>query len=109
MAHNQIGNKCSSIAKNYAFRNLRQLNLSANKIGDKGATAIGKNLKWIHLEELFLHDNEIGDDGAIAISHNKVWKKLAKFEIQMNVFIIKIGRESLKKNPIFGSFVHFDQ
>ncbi|KAJ7988019.1 hypothetical protein DPEC_G00319290 [Dallia pectoralis] len=48
---------------------LRDLNLSHNLIGDRGARAIGKLLNRSKLESLTAHDNNIGGPGAQAIAH----------------------------------------
>mgnify|MGYP000856791752 FL=1 len=107
LAQNQIGDQgVLSIEKSLTFRNLSKLDLSGNKIGDRGANIIGLNARWIRLEELYLQENEIGDQGAQTISGNKVWKKLVKFEIHSNKHITEIGKEELRKNPIFGQFIH---
>ena len=107
LAHNQFGNQgVISIEKTLTFRNLIKLDLSANRIGDEGANILGLNVRWIYLEELYLQENEIGDQGAKAIGGNKAWKKLVKLEIHSNKHITEIGKEQLKKNPIFGQFVH---
>ncbi|XP_034096035.1 dynein regulatory complex subunit 5 [Gymnodraco acuticeps] len=48
---------------------LRELDLSHNLIGDKGARAIGKLLNRSSLETLNLCDNNIGGPGAKALAH----------------------------------------
>ncbi|CAL8317817.1 unnamed protein product [Merluccius merluccius] len=48
---------------------LRELDLSHNLIGDRGARAIGKLLTRSRLEGLDLYDNEIRGPGAQAIAH----------------------------------------
>ncbi|KAJ3607004.1 hypothetical protein NHX12_026519 [Muraenolepis orangiensis] len=48
---------------------LRELDLSHNLIGDRGARAVGKLLTRSRLEVLRLCDNEIGGPGALAIAH----------------------------------------
>ncbi|KAJ3606267.1 hypothetical protein NHX12_025787 [Muraenolepis orangiensis] len=48
---------------------LRELDLSHNLIGDRGAQALGKLLTSSRLEVLRLCDNEIGGPGALAIAH----------------------------------------
>jgi len=39
------------------------------------------------------------------IAQNTAWKNLRNFDIHTNPDITKTGKEELKKNPIFGSFV----
>ena len=107
LSNNHIGdNGAISIQRNVRFRSFKILNLSANKIGDRSAIAIGKRSRWTHLEELYLNENEIGDEGASAIGQNALWKKLTKLEIHANKKITQKGKEELKRNAIFGSFVH---
>ena len=42
----------------------KSFDLSFNKISDKGASTIASNMTWKELEELNLSHNEIGDEGA---------------------------------------------
>ena len=106
LSYNQIEDECiASILRNATFRKLSNINLSSNKLSDEAAIDIGRHVGWVHLEEMYLNENEISDRGAIAIGRNIVWKKLKKLEICENTKITQKGKEELKKNPIFGSFV----
>ncbi|XP_051908406.1 dynein regulatory complex subunit 5 isoform X1 [Hippocampus zosterae] len=61
--------KCKLLAKHLVDHpSLRELNLSHNVIGDKGAKAVGKLLNSSKLEILNLSDNIIRDVGASAIA-----------------------------------------
>ncbi|XP_036405655.1 dynein regulatory complex subunit 5 [Megalops cyprinoides] len=62
--------KCRMIVRSLLDHpSLRELNLSHNTIGDRGAKAIGKLLNRSGLEKLILCDNKIGGLGAQAIAH----------------------------------------
>ena len=49
--------------------NLEELDLSFNKIGDKGARAVGKLINQSKITSLNLLDNQIGHQGLAAIAH----------------------------------------
>ena len=49
--------------------NLEELDLSFNKIGDKGARAVGKLINNSKITRLNLLDNQIGHQGMAAIAH----------------------------------------
>ncbi|KAF3702991.1 T-complex-associated testis-expressed protein 1 [Channa argus] len=63
-------NKCRLLVKYLLDHpSLRELNLSHNLIGDRGARAIGKLLNRSKLEILNMCDNGISDPGAKALAH----------------------------------------
>ena len=72
---------CMSIAKGLTRnKSLRQLDLSLNDIGHKGARALADALKDSKLERLYLADNKIRDKGCVEITRalrgNQYLKKL---------------------------------
>ncbi|XP_019909256.2 dynein regulatory complex subunit 5 [Esox lucius] len=62
--------KCRLLVNNLLDHpSLRELNLSHNLVGDRGARAIGKLLTRSRLETLTVYDNNIQGPGARAIAH----------------------------------------
>jgi Ran GTPase-activating protein (RanGAP) involved in mRNA processing and transport len=66
LSHNQIGDKgAQALARAFQNSNLTKLYLNDNQIGDKGARAFAKALrKNTVLKEFYLSTNPIGDVGA---------------------------------------------
>ena len=78
------------IIENYhQLNDLKRLNLSRNKLSDKGGELIGCNKSWVNLEELMLRETGIGDKSAVSLGSNYTWKNLKKLDLSQN----NIGNE----------------
>ncbi|XP_041721707.1 dynein regulatory complex subunit 5 [Coregonus clupeaformis] len=83
--------KCRQLVNNLLDHpSLRELNLSHNLIGDRGARAIGKLLNRSKLESLTVYDNNIRGPGAQAIAY-----ALAKNSslLSLNLRLNRLGDE----------------
>ena len=77
---------------------LEELDLSFNKIGDKGARALGKLINESKIKSMNLLDNQIGPHGMAPIAHAlKKPTHLKKLNLRLNKL------ESHKGSPEFDS------
>ena len=90
LSENKIGNKgCEALARNTTWKSLKNLFLRSNKINYFGINALIQNKSWSELEVLDLTSNEVGEQGVISIAASENWKNLRCLDLAKN----KIGDE----------------
>jgi hypothetical protein len=66
------------------LRNLRDLDLSYNSVGPKGAAVLAGSAQLGKLWRLNLHDNFVGDAGLIALAQSQVLTRLLELDLEQD-------------------------
>lgn len=74
-------------------------------IEDTGAEGLARNKSWRNLEELDLLNNSIGDEGALKLSKNTEWERLKLIRLKYNKlsnasFLMRYSNERYSKELI---------
>ncbi len=73
------------LIKQFLTPDKKNLDLSNQNIGDKGAITLSKSKSIKRLKKLMLPNNNIGDEGIIAIANSENFKNLTDLDIYGNV------------------------
>ena len=72
------------ISVNSDWKNLRKLDLSSNKIGNKGCQVLASTKAWKNLKSVILQENTIGEEGIHEIVKKKPWPNLEEINFSQN-------------------------
>ena len=98
LSHNKIGEKGAEyLSSDEIWKGIQELDLSSNNIGAKGAEYLSSNRTWTNLQALDLSENNIGEKGAEYLRNNQTWTNLQTLDLSHNKIGEK-GAEYLSNN-----------
>jgi hypothetical protein len=81
-----LDNDAMMILTNIEFKNLRELSLAYNSVGERGIAALVENSSLSNLLSLNLHDNHIDDNSLIALAKSACLSQLIELDIEQDVW-----------------------